>query len=213
MQAGILGSGTVGQHLAVGLRKSGYDVCLGTRNPEKLRDWAGEAGTGVRIGSFADAAAHGELLFLATGWAGTENAIQLADPGNFAGKILVDVTNPLHFPTPGAPPEPALAYPESAGKHIQSLLPECRVVKCFNSITAAYMANPVLTEGTPDMFLAGNDAEANQQVARLGEQWGWRIHDMGGIEQSYLLEALAMLWIRYGFLNQHWTHAFKLLMK
>jgi 8-hydroxy-5-deazaflavin:NADPH oxidoreductase len=85
------------------------------------------------------------------------------------------------------------------------------VVKAFNIITAYYIANPKLKQGTADMFIAGNDPSAKKAIIDIARTWGWEVIDIGGIEQSYLLEALALLWIRYGFLNNYWKHAFKLL--
>ena len=63
------------------------------------------------------------------------------------------------------------------------------------------------------MFIVGNDKKAKDEVKKILENFGWAVSDLGEIEQAYLLEALAMIWIRYGFLNNHWTHAWKLLKK
>jgi 8-hydroxy-5-deazaflavin:NADPH oxidoreductase len=213
MKIGIIGSGMVAQQLGLGLIKSGHDVKLGTRNPQKLSDWQKQSGNKGSVGSFEDAAKFGELLFLATLWSGgaTENAIKQAGKDNFTGKVVVDVTNPLESGGEGQPPKLALGYPDSAGATIQKWLPGSKVVKAFNIITAYYMANPKLKEGTPDMFIAGNDSGAKKSVTDIARSWGWNVIDIGGIEQSYLLESLAMLWIRYGALNNYWKHAFKLL--
>jgi hypothetical protein len=76
------------------------------------------------------------------------------------------------------------------------------------------MINPNMQDGMPDMFIAGNDANAKQKVTELIEQFGWKgIHDLGDVSMAYWLETFAMLWIHYGFKNNHWTHAFKLLVK
>lgn len=215
MKVGIIGSGTVGQQLGFGFLKSGHEVKVGTREVGKLRDWLKEAGKSASAGSFEEAASFGDIVVLATKWEGgaTESAIHLAGKKNFAGKVVIDVTNPLVFEVEGQPPKPALGYPESGGATIQNWLPDAKVVKAFNIVTSFYMANPNLQEGTPDMFIAGNDVAAKKTVKGIATNWGWTVHDIGGIEQSYLLEALALLWIRYGFLNNHWTHAFKLLKK
>jgi prophage maintenance system killer protein len=137
--------------------------------------------------------------------------LEEADKDNFKGKIVIDVTNPLVFLKDI--PELDIAYPNSGGLKIQRMLRDSKVVKAFNTVTAKYMCNPKLEEGIPDLFIAGNDEEAKEIVKGFAEQFGWNVTDIGNIEQSYLLEALAMLWIRYGFLNNHWTHAFKLLKK
>jgi hypothetical protein len=214
MKIGIIGSGMVAQQLGFGFLKSGYEVMLGTRHPEKLVDWQKKAGKNASIGSFEDAAKFAEIAVIATLWANgaTEKAITLAGKRNLAAKIVIDVTNPLVPGGENQPPKLALGYPDSAGALIQSWIPESKVVKAYNIITAYYMANPKLKQGTPDMFIAGNDPIAKNIVMDIAFKWGWEaVHDIGGIEQSYLLEALAMLWIRYGILNNHWKHAFKLL--
>jgi 8-hydroxy-5-deazaflavin:NADPH oxidoreductase len=214
-KVGILGSGTVGQKLAVGFRKSGHEVMIGTRSPDKLGDYLKGEGQGVRAGTTADTAAFGDILVMAAKWDGgaAESVIQQAGKNNFAGKILIDVTNPLVFTAPNQPPKLAMGFPDSAGATLQKWLPQAKVVKAFNIVTAHYMAAPKLQEGKPDMFVAGDDAEAKKQVMDIAVRWGWDVQEIGGIDQAYLLEALAMLWIRWGAMNNHWTHAFKLLKK
>lgn len=210
---GILGSGMVGQQLGLGFLQSGYDVKMGTRDTGKLKDWLAQAGKKASLGNFKETAQFGDLLVICTKWTGTESMISLAGKENFSNKVVIDVTNPLLFEKEGQAPTLALAYPDSAGKKIQQLLPKTKVVKAFNMVSATYMTKPQLQEGTPDLFIAGNEQEAKTVVKELASSWGWSVSDLGGIEQSYLLEALAMTWIRYGFLNNHWSHAFKLLKK
>ncbi len=213
MKIGIIGSGAVAKQLGFGFLKSGHDVKLGTRHPAKLADWLKKAGEKASVGSFEDAAKFGKMVVIATTWAdgATRDAINMAGRRNLAGKVVMDVTNPLASNGKDKPPRLALGYPDSAGATIQSWLPNSKVVKAFNIVTAYYMANPKLKQGTPDMFIAGNDLGAKKMIIDMAVKWGWDIHDIGGIEQSYLLEALAMLWIRYGFINKTWKHAFKLL--
>jgi len=211
---GIIGSGTVGQQLALGFLKSGYQVMIGTRTPEKLNDFVNNEAKELKVEKFADAAGFGELIILATSWSGVENAINSAGKENFVNKIVIDVTNPLVFDKEGQPPKPALGYPDSGGATIQKWIPEAKIVKAFNIVTSFHMANPQLEEGIPDMFIAGNDDKAKEIVADIITKWGWNsVNDLGNIDQSYLLEALALVWVRYAFLNNHWTHAFKLLKK
>ena len=210
---GIIGSGVVGQSLASGFLRSGHKVMIGTREKEKLADWLKGAGKNASVGSDSEAAAFGEILVLCTKWQGAQNAINLAGKKNFSGKVLIDITNPLLFENEGQAPALALGYPDSAGATVQRWLPEAKVVKCFNTISASMMANPKMEEGTADMFMAGNDDGAKKTVYDLAAEWGWSPIDLGGIEQSYLLEAIAMAWIVYGFRNNHWTHGFRLLGK
>ncbi len=214
MKIGVLGSGVVGQTLASGLLKLGHEVCIGTRDSGKLKEWLGKAGNNASTGSFAEAASFGEIAIIATSWMGTENAIKMAGKKNFSGKIVIDVTNPLKFEKEGNPPSFAVAYPNSAGSLIQRWLPDAKVVKAFNIVLAHYMTNPKLQEGAPDLFIAGNDENAKNKVKEIAVAFGWKdVHDLGDIQQAYLVESLAMIMIRYGILNNHWMHSWKLLKK
>lgn len=212
MKIGILGSGVVGKTLASGFLAGGHEAMVGTDHAEKLSDWLKE-NAGAKTGNFEKTAGFGELAILAVKGTEVESAIESARPENFAGKVIIDVTNPLVFEEDGRPPRLSLGFPHSNGEKIQTLLPRARVVKAFNTMAASYMTNAELQEGTPDMFIAGNDGGAKKIVADIASGWGWPVTDIGDISQAYLLEALAMLWVRYAFLNNHWTHAFKLLKK
>ncbi len=209
-KAGILGSGMVGQALADGFLKLGYEVKIGTRSPGKLAVWVKKS-KNASAGSYEEAAKFGEILVLCCKGEAAEDVIGMAGAENFGGKVLIDVTNPLLFEE-GKLPSMFIGYPDSLGAMVQNLLPNAKVAKAFNTVPAAYMCNAKLQEGVPDLVIAGNE-EAKERVSDLAKGWGWNVIDLGGIEQSALLEALALIWIDYGFLNNHWTHAFKLLKK
>lgn len=213
MKIGILGTGVVGQSLGLGFAGRGHDVMMGTRDPGggKLGDWLAKAGGRARAGTFAEAAAFGELVVLATAWSGTENALRLAGAGNLEGKVVIDVTNPLDF-SAGAP-RLALGFSDSGGEQVQRWLPGAKVVKAFNIITAGEMVDPDFPCGPPTMFICGNDEGARQAVSGICADFGWEVVDTGGIEGARLLEPLAMLWITHGIRSGAWTHAFKLLRK
>lgn len=209
---GILGSGNVGRMLGDGFLKLGYAVQIGSRTPEKLNDWLSAAKGEASTGSFLETTQNADVIVLASNWGGTKELIESVGAAAFAGKIVIDVTNPLDFST--GTPKFSVTLGNSAGEQIQSWLPEAKVVKAFNIVTATYMCNPVLEEGTADMFIAGNDAEAKAFVTEIALKWGWgSCSDMGDIAMSYWLETMAMFWIYFGVINNHWTHAFKLLKK
>ena len=212
MKIGILGAGGVGQALGVGFAASGHDVRLGTRRTgdAKLEQWARTAGAHASIGSFAEAAAFADVAVVATAWAGTENALRLAGPSALAGKVVVDVTNPLVM-APNAPPRLAVGLSDSAGEQIQRWLPEAKVVKAFNTVGGPHMYKPAFPGGPPDMFICGNDGTAKQRVAEICQTFGWGVVDIGGIEGARYLEPLAMVWVAYGLRTNTWNHAFKLL--
>lgn len=213
MKIGMLGTGAVGQALGTGFVTHGHDVKMGSRDPhsEHVRAWVANNGEHASAGSLAEAAAFGELIVLATAWSGAAFAMEMADPANFAGKVVIDVTNPLDFST-GAP-QLAVSGSDSAGEQIQNSLPNAHVVKAFNIIGNAHMVQPDFPGGPPDMFICGNDDNAKQTVTGICKAFGWDVIDMGGIEAARMLEPLAMVWISYGFRNGSWNHAFKLLRK
>lgn len=214
MKVGILGSGGVGQALGKGFADLGHEVKMGTRdaNQEKVKTWLSRTGPRASAGSFADAAAFGEIIVLATPWSGTENAINLAEKKNLAGKLIIDVTNPLSFAA-NRPPTLSLGHTDSGGEQVQRWAPDAHVVKAFNVVGSPFMVNPQFPGGPPDMFICGNDAKAKRGVTDILTAFGWSTIDLGGIESSRYLEPLAMVWITYGFRTNTWTHAIKLLHK
>lgn len=216
MKLGILGTGDVGRVLASGFIAHGHEVMMGSRDPAnpKMTDWLKTVGGKGKAGTFADAADFGEVVVLATLWAGgaTENAIRLAGPGRLAGKVVVDATNPLLIEA-GKPPQLALGTTDSGGEQVQRWLPAARVVKAFNTVGSAHMVRPSFPGGPPDMFICGNDEDAKAIVTRLLDALGWPTIDIGGIEGARLLEPLCILWVLYGIRSGGWNHAFRLLRK
>jgi len=212
MKIGILGTGDVGRALGTGFVKHGHEVKIGSREAgnEKAEAWRQKTGDKASTGTFAEAAAFGDLVVVATLWTGTENALRLAGIDNFKGKTVIDTINPLDFST-GVP---RLAVTgTSAGEEVQKWLPGAHVVKAFNIVGNAHMVDPQFPGGPPDMFIAGNDAAAKARVTEILKGFGWNVIDSGKIESARYLEALAMLWIIYGFGTNTWNHAFKLLRK
>ena len=209
MKIGILGSGEVGFRLAEGLVRHDHRVMLGSRDPkqERIQDWS--KSSGAETGTLPETAAFGELIFLATAWSGTENAIRQAGSQNVADKVLIDVTNPLAQGPNG--PSLALGHTDSGGEQVQRWLPDAKVVKCFSMVGARLMIDPKLPGGPPDMFYCGNDEGAKRSVHDLLQSVGWGAIDLGGIESSRYLEPMAMAWIVHGFRTNTWNHAFKLL--
>ncbi len=212
MKIGIIGSGDVGQRLAGGFIETGHEVKIGTRDPQKMADWVAKHGSRTSAGSFAEAASYGDIVVIATLWAGTESAIRMADPKNLAGKTVIDVTNPLDY-SKGLPPTLAVGHTDSAGETVQRMLPNSKVVKAFNIVGNPHMVHPDFPGGRPTMFICGNDEDAKKAVIGILTSFGWESVDIGGIEGSRLLEPLAMLWITYYFRTGTGNHAFKLLRK
>jgi 8-hydroxy-5-deazaflavin:NADPH oxidoreductase len=213
MKVGIVGSGQVGRALGTGFATLGHDVKIGTREPgnDKLAEWVMTSGGRASVGTVAEAAAFGDIGVIATAWAGTENALRLAGPQNLAGKVVIDVTNPLAF-EPSAPPRLTVGFTDSAGEAVQRWLPGARVVKAFNIITNSQMFRPTFKDGPATMFICGDDDAAKQTVLGICHDFGWQSTiDVGGLEAARLLEPLAVLWCVYGVRSGTWDHAFRLI--
>ena len=208
-RVGILGSGVVGQQLGRGFAKHGFDVMLGSRDPAKLEPWRKKTSGKVSIGTFAQAAAHGEVVILALHGGATEDAIDLAGAKNFSGKLVLDATNPLDF-SHGMPPGLLLGTTDSLGERVQKKLPDARVVKCFNTVGNVQMVDPKFQEGVPPMLICGNDADAKKRADAILRELGWPgAMDVGGIEGARWLEAIVPLWVRAGQALNTFGHAFK----
>jgi predicted dinucleotide-binding enzyme len=150
-----------------------------------------------------------EIACLATAWTGAENAITLAGAGNLAGKVVIDVTNPLGFGPSG--PSLVVGHDDSAGEQVQRWLPDSRVVKTWNTVNHAHMIDSHIPGGPGDMFLCGDEAAAKQTVAELLQECGWPPLDVGGIVAARLVESLALMWISYAISAGSSDHGFKLL--
>jgi predicted dinucleotide-binding enzyme len=187
---------------------------LGSRDPGKddVRAWLDQVGEGVTAGTFADTAQHGELLVLATLGVATLSAVALAGPERFAGKVVIDATNPLDF-SRGSPPGLAWEDGRSLGESVQAAIPEAHVVKAFNIIGNSSFVDPQFSGGKPTMLLAGNDDGAKATVGEVVEDFGWPpAVDIGGIEAARELEELCILWVRIGVRRGAWDHGFALLV-
>ena len=212
MKIGILGSGAVAKSLAGGFLGKGHSVMLGTRDSSKLKDWAAAQNPKGAVGGFAEAAAFGELLVLAVKGAAAADALRAAGASNFAGKTVIDATNPIA----DAPPVHGVlrfftSLDESLMERLQREFAAARFVKAFNSVGSTCMVDPSFKGGKPSMFICGNDESAKKAVAGILDQFGWETADMGAVEAARAIEPLCMLWCIPGFLRQDWAHAFKLL--
>jgi predicted dinucleotide-binding enzyme len=195
MRMGMLGTGSVGQTLAGKLAELGHEVVVGTRDVAALmaRTDAPYGGTAfprwhadhadVRVGTFADAASHGEMVWNATSGGGSVEALRAAGAERLAGKVLVDVANPLDFSS-GMPPSLTVCNTDSLGEQIQRAFPETRVVKTLNTVNAGVMVDPAsVAGGDHHVFLSGDDEDAKAAVTEvLRAGFGWtQVIDLGGI--------------------------------
>jgi len=182
----VLGTGVVGTTIAGKLRELGHDVLIGSRS-------AGEDAV-----PFADAAAHGELVFNCTNGNASLEALNAAGVENLAGKVLINVSNALDF-SQGRPPLVGVSTGDSLGEQIQRAFPETKVVKALNTVNSNVMVDPGVVPGEHDIFLSGDDEQAKGQVAELLQSFGWpaqRILDLGDITAARAQELYVALWVR-----------------
>jgi 8-hydroxy-5-deazaflavin:NADPH oxidoreductase len=196
----VIGTGMVGKTIGTKLVELGHEVTMGSRSAtnEQAAEWAGSAGASASHGTFADAAAAGELVFNCTAGMISLEALGAAGEENLSGKVLVDVSNALDF-SKGRPPTLSVCNDDSVGEQIQRAFPETKVVKALNTMNAGVMVAPASIPGEHDVFVCGNDDGAKAQVSELLESFGWpaeRIVDLGDIAAARGTEMYLPLWLR-----------------
>ncbi len=210
MRFGLLGTGVVGKTIAARLADLGHEVMVGTREPAETLSrtepdrygnppfsaWQ-EEHPEVRLGTFAEAAAHGEMVVNATAGAVSLKVLEQAGEDNLGGKILMDLANPLDF-SQGMPPTLSVSNTDSLGEQIQRRFPEARVVKTLHTMNAYLMVDPAqLAGGEHTVFVCGDDAEAKAKVTELLRNFGWTdIIDLGDISNARGTEMLLPIWVR-----------------
>jgi 8-hydroxy-5-deazaflavin:NADPH oxidoreductase len=215
MKIAVLGTGSVGQALAGKLAELGHDVVIGTRDVAATQartqpDGWGNPGIGtwltanpsIQLLPYAEAAAFsdGLIIHAMNGGAAVES-LQQAGAANLAGKVLLDITNPLDF-SKGFPPSLFVSNTDSLGEQIQAAFPDLRVVKSLNTMSNPVMINPAVIPGDHTVFVNGNDADAKEVVKSVLRSFGWadaNIYDLGGITASRGVEMILPIWVRiYG---------------
>lgn len=203
MKIAVFGTGSVGATLGSKLIELGHDVKMGSRtaNNDKAQAWVKTAGAKASTGTFADAAAFGELVINATLGSGTIEAFKMAGSDHTAGKVIIDLSNPLDF-SRGMPPSLFLSNTDSLGEALQREFPRARVVKALNTMWCGLMVNPRLLPESHHTFVAGNDPAAKDVVKNLLLSFGWKaeeVFDVGDITAARATESVLPIWLRlYG---------------
>ncbi len=207
MNIAVFGTGIVGTTMASKLISLGQQVTLGSRTAdnENGQAWLRQVKSDTAaVATYADAAASAELLFNCTAGIGSLEALRMAGSANLAGKILVDLSNPLDF-SQGMPPRLFLCNDTSLGEQIQEAFPDTKVVKTLNTINISLMVEPQKLSGDHTLFISGNDAEAKRYVEQtvLRAWLGWpHVIDLGDIATARGTEMFLPLWLRmYGALG------------
>jgi predicted dinucleotide-binding enzyme len=199
MNIAMLGTGMVGESIGTKLVQLNHNVKMGSRIAinEKAAAWVKKNGSRASQGTFADAAAFGEMVFNCTHGAASLEALKLAGANNLKNKILVDIANALDF-SKGMPPSLTVCNTDSLGEQIQRAFPETKVVKTLNTMNCNLMVNPKLVaNGDHDIFISGNDTGAKSKVTEILRDWfRWQsVIDLGDISTARATEMLLPIWI------------------
>jgi len=207
MKIAVFGTGTVGVTIGSKLIELGHTVMMGSRtaNNEKALAFVSKHSVNASTGTFADAAAFGEIVFNCTSGSGSIEALKSAGEINLNGKILIDIANPLDF-SKGMPPSLFVVNTNSLAEEIQKEFPLLKVVKALNTMWCGIMVNPgLISGGEHSTFVAGNDAGAKEKVKDILISFGWIEHnilDLGDITKARGTEMYLPLWLSiYGASN------------
>ena len=201
MNIAVLGTGMVGHAVGSKLLSGGHEVTMGSRavDCEAAQQWLRSVGGNGRAGTFADAAAFGEIIFDCTNGANSLTALRQAGAANMNGKILIQIANPLDF-SHGMPPSLTVCNTDSLAEQVQREFPEVNLVKALNTMSYMVMVEPSLVPGDHNLFICGNDQAARAEVAgHLCDWFGWKrenVLDLGDITASRGLEMFLPLWLR-----------------
>lgn len=215
MKIAVLGTGMVGQTISDRLIELGHSVHMGSRsaNNEKAMAFAAKHPGKASAGTFAEAAAYGELVFNCTKGTETLNILESAGAENLKGKVLIDVTNAL-LPKDGTVTL-AVCNNNSLGEQIQEAFPDVKVVKALNTMWCGIMVNPMMIgKGDHNVFMCGNDAAAKEEVKEILKSFGWmesNIVDLGDIKAARGTEMILPLWLRISGLKKNGAFNFKII--
>lgn len=215
MKIAVLGTGMVGSTIGSKLIQLGHEVKMGSRTAdnEKAGAWVKSAGAGASQGTFAGAAAFGEMIFNCTSGGASLEALKMAGTKNLEGKVLIDVANPLDF-SKGMPPTliPSLCNTTSLGEEIQKNFPGTKVVKTLNTMNCKLMVDAGAVPGEHDVFICGNDAEAKKKVNTVLNSFGWKSPiDLGDITAARGTEMMLPVWLRLYGVNKSPNFNFRIV--
>lgn len=193
MKVAIIGTGNMGAGLAATLAAAGHEVSIGARDLAKAAALADKVGHGAMGGGIAAAAKLADLVILALPFDAVADAIKQA--GDLAGKVLVDISNPISADYK----ELVIGHTTSAGEEIQKLAPQAKVVKAFNTIFAQLLAPESRPNKTLQVFVAGDDAATKASVSELARSVGFQAMDAGPLSNSRYLEPIGEMNIHFGY--------------
>lgn len=188
MRITILGAGNIGLAAGTKWKAKGHDITFGVRDTQSQKAW-NAMNIGAKVTTFQEAVENAEVVLVAIPFGVADEVIKSIDV-EWEGKIIIDATNPVSVST-----EPF----ESAAEAISAWTGNGEVVKAFNTTGVSNLINPVYDGKAIETFICGEDIAAKQIVSVLAEDLGFRVTDIGGIENAVMLENLAKLWVTMAY--------------
>lgn len=189
----VIGTGRMGGAIGGRLAALGHTVVFGSRTPEaeNVAELLSRTDHGASAATPTEAISNADIIVVAVPWtAAEETVLGLGAP---EGKIVIDVTNALSFNQESGLME--MASDTSAGESIQSWLPQCTVIKAFNTVGFHVIANPDAAGGPVSVPLAGDNADVKSEIAILVQSLGFETVDVGPLKHARALEMMSMLYI------------------
>lgn len=195
MNIAIIGSGNIGSGLARTFAKTKHGVVLADRKGgQEAADKLAADGITVQAASIAPAVAQADVVILAVPYGAVAG---LAGQADFAGKIVIDVTNPVTADFSAL----EVSGNTSAAEQIAGLLSGARVVKAFNTVFAQVYTEGLDFNGTPvQTFVASDDEAARETVIKLAGDAGFDARNAGGLTNARYLEPLGFMNISFGYM-------------
>ncbi len=202
----VIGTGNVGGALGPQFAKLGHDIIYGSREPTRqdVQELVARTSGDAVAMLPADAAADADIVIIAVPWGGAENAVMSL--GDLSGKIILDPTNAVRRDADGIRHH---AVETSTGEFIQSWAPNAKVVKAFNTLSSATMADPSSAGGPVTIPIAGNDPEAKAVIAGLVTGIGFEVVDMGTIGAAHAIEQMLIVRGNAGVLGSPFNYYFR----
>ena len=195
----IIGTGNVGSTLGKIWAAKGHEIIYGSRTPTSTRvqQLVRESGKNAMSTTQADAARRADVVMIPIPPTAIPEVIDAL--GNLEGKLIIDTTNWWGFEGSWAtsPRDPR----ESLAEQVQALAPEANVVKAFNTMNYAVMADPSVSDGPVTVPIAGDSSSAKARVAALVEDVGLEPLDVGPLAAAEYLEEMLRLAIGFREIN------------
>jgi 8-hydroxy-5-deazaflavin:NADPH oxidoreductase len=211
MKISILGTGRVGQTIAVKMTALGHQVFLGSRNSKKtmqrensisgkdvsFAEWL-KTNSSITLVDYQEIPADTIIFINCTQGEGSIPSLKAVGKDKLNGKVILDIANPLDF-SKGMPPSLYICNTDSLAEKIQDKFPESNVVKGLNTMNCNVMMNPSMVPGDHNVFLSGNDSDAKKIIVDLLVSIGWKsdnVIDLGDITTARGSEMILPIWLR-----------------